>query len=675
MKAICVALLFIILFLPYLLFSRVLRIENLVRMPVMADYKFGNTGSYEYFSGTMVFGINPKNEANKTICDIDLAKLNKDGLIEARSKFIVLQATDPAKRNGIAFIEVSNRGGIALTRYYNNATTGLIRPNVPADYGNEYLMKEGYTLVWVGWQWDLPDTYNALRMTVPMLKNRDSTEIRGFVRSDWVVDKLIVSPLGVGHRNMDSYAIADKASDTNVLTARKTPSSLRNIIPNDTWSFTQPLKGKKPLKDSVRINTIAGFEPGNIYELVYQAKNPVLAGYGLMAIRDIASYIKFDKDCPFPAGISIAQGISQTGRFLRQFLFDAMNKDESGRQVFDGMLIFMAGAGRGSFNHRFAQPSRDAHRYSSFDYPVDLYPFGSLTVEDPVTGQLSANRALKDSLKIFYINTGYEYWGRGASLIHTDPTGQSDLYLPPNERYFHIASMQHYAESLPDSTRRVYPQYDFFKGNPLNPLPCYKALLVQMKEWIKNQALPSSNQIPTIKEGSLLSYSKFKFPFVPGVDQPASPYIPSRLYFGPQWADQRIIDQEPPIKGDPYGTLVPAIDEFGNEMSGIRNIELRVPLATYTPWSLRYGLASPGEMDDFRGLFIPLPKEKINKTTRDMRPDLKSLYSDKDEYLNKVDIELRNLVKERFLLEEDIPEVTKQSQQLWDWVRKFYKSN
>jgi hypothetical protein len=512
-------------------------------------------------------------------------------------------------------------------------------------------------------------------MTVPVLQNKDSSEIRGPVRSDWVIDQLTFSPLGIGHRNMDSYPIAAKSSGMNVLSFRKTPASPRIIIPNELWSFTSHSKSKKPVKDSVQVNTITGFEPGNIYELVYQAKDPVLAGYGLIALRDIASYIKFDKNCPFHAGKSIVQGISQTGRFLRQFLYDALNRDESGRQVYDGMMIFMAGAGRGSFNHRFAQPSRDAHRYSSFDYPVDLYPFGSLMVEDPVTGQSEANRPLKDSLKIFYINTGYEYWGRGASLIHTDPMGQSDLYLPPNERYFHIASMQHYTESLPDSSRKIYPQYGFFKGNPLNPLPCFKALLVQMKEWVKNEVLPSPNQIPTIKGGSLLTHKKYKFPFVPGVDQPASPYTPCRLYFGPQWSDQRIIDQEPPIIGDPYGTLVPAIDDFGNEISGIRNIELRVPVATYTPWSLRYGLASSREMDDFRGLFIPLPLEKVNKTTRDMRPDLKSLYANKEEYMAKTDIELHNLVKERFLLEEDIPALTKQCQQLWDWVQKFYKPN
>jgi hypothetical protein len=651
--------------------SRVVGIENLLRMPVMAGYAFGSSGPYEFISGTLLFGLDPKNPFNQTICDLDLAPLNPDGLIEGKTKFIVLQAKDPVKRNGIALIEVSNRGGKALLRYYNNATTGQVRPNVPADYGNEYLMKQGYTIIWLGWEWDIPNQNNLLKLEVPVLKNKDGSSITGIVRADWVVDQP-TSLLSIGHRNMTAYPVNDSGSVLNTLTVRKSLNGLRINIPSNQWSFTIH-SNKKVKNDTLFIYKPAGFEPG-IYELVYQAKDPVLAGYGLAAIRDIASYIKYDTACIFPAKKTIAQGISQTGRFLRQFLYDGFNKDEAGKLAYDGMLIFMAGAGRGSFNHRFAQPSRDAHRYSSFDYPTDLYPFGSLMVEDPVTGQSLANRTLDDSLKIFYINSGYEYWGRAASLIHTDPIGMSDLFLPASERYFHIASMQHYGESIPDSTRRISPQYDFYKGHPMNPLPCFKALLLQMKEWLMDQRLPVPNQIPTIKEGTLISYEKYTFPFIPGVDKPVSNYIPSRLYYGPQWDDKKIIDQDPPMKADPYKPLIPTIDEYANELGGIRNIEIRVPLATYTPWSLRYGLSSSGEMDDFQGLFIPLPKEKINRTTRDMRMDFISTYKDKEDYLHKIDLELSNLVEERFLIEEDKPALKKHCIALWDWVQKFYQS-
>ena len=664
-------------FLSFLLSSltlsaRVTRIENLLRMSVMANYSFGKSGAYEFISGTLVFGIDPQNQFNQTICDIDLAPLNKNGLVEAKTKFIVLQAKDPSKRNGLAFIEVSNRGGKALMRYYNNATTGQVRPNVPTDYGNEYLMKQGYTLIWLGWQWDIPNQNDLLRLDVPVLKEKDGSTIKGMVRADWVVDQTVQN-LSVGHRYMNAYPVADFNSPINLLTTRKSRLGSRVTIPSIQWNFMKKTNKKKTI-DTLLVFNHDEFQAGNIYELVYQAKDPVLAGYGLAVIRDIASYIKYDSTCIFPAKKTIAQGISQTGRFLRQFLFDGFNKDESNRQAYDGMLIFMAGAGRGSFNHRFAQPSRDGHRYSSFDYPTDLYPFGSLMVEDQVTGQTLPNRTIDDSLKIFYINSGYEYWGRGASLIHTDPDGQTDIFLPPNERYYHIASMQHYGESLPDSSRKVFLQYDFYKGHPMNPLPCFKALLVQMKEWIMTAQLPSPNQIPTIKEHTLIPFTQYKFPFIPGVDQPRSQYIPTRLYFGPRWNEKKIIDQEPPKEGDLYKTLVPDIDSFGNEISGIRNIELRVPLATYTPWSLRYGLSNPSEMADFRGLFIPLAFEKFNRTTRDMRPDFKSRYLNKEDYLKKIDIELSNLVTERLLLDEDKADLRKHGAEIWDWIQKFYQS-
>ncbi len=639
--------------------ARVIGIDHFERKPVMAQYAFGEAGTYEYLSGVITFGLDPDKPANQKVCDLQLAPRDQRGLVISKSRFIVLQPANPANRNGIALIEVSNRGGKSLLRYYNGATSGQVRPNVPTDFGDEHLLKRGYTLVWVGWEWDVPDQNNFLRLEVPVLHNVDGSPITGLVRTDWVIEQAVTT-LSIGHRNLQPYPISGFDSPVHTLTRRIIPDGYKSIIPRDQWSFSVPVDGV-PLKDSFHITLHGGFKPGHIYELVYQARDPVNVGLGLTAIRDLASFIKYDPACPFGSKYTLAQGISQTGRFLRQFLYEGFNHDEAGRTVLDGILIYMAGAGRGSFNHRFAQPSRDAHRYSSFDYPTDLPPFDHI------------NPYSSDDTKIMYINSGYEYWGRAASLIHIDREGIT-ISLHPNERYYHISSMQHYGESMPDSSRKVFAQYDIFKGNPLNPYPVYKAMLQQMKDWLLNHDLPSDNQIPRLDDQSIISRFKFKFPYIPGLDLPVKPYEPAGLYFGPRWQNDKIIDQEPPLKTASYTTLIPAVDEYGNERGGINMIELRVPLATYTPWSQRYGLKNSRELDDFRGLFIPLPINKSNYTTRDMRPALETLYHDKTDYLAKIDLALADMVRERYLLEEDIAVQKKQCSDLWEWVTKYYNS-
>ncbi len=662
---------FCCILIPIIGFGKVVDIHIKDSLTVMGPLTtWGKAGQYQFISGEITFGIDPDNQSNQAICDLHLAPVNKQGLIEAKTNFIVLQAVEKGKRNGTALIEVSNRGGMSLMRYYNRASTGKVRANVPPDYGDGYLLAQGYTLIWIGWQWDVPKDPGLLRLDVPTIKDKDGTPITGLVRSDWVMDAKN-HVLNLGHRTMTGYPVANDLRNNNTLTYRLAPWTNRIKVPNEEWGFAS-IRDEMVVADSTHLYSKNGFEEGRIYECVYEARNPVLAGYGLAAIRDIASYVKYEKTCPFPVKRTIAQGISQTGRFLRHFLYQGFNKDERGRYAYDGMLIYMAGAGRGSFNHRFAQPSHDAHRYSSFDYPTDLFPFSTSAVEDPITHEIKTLRDTLDPVKLFFINTGYEYWGRAASLLHTDLTGH-DLLLNQNERYFHIAGMQHYGEALPDSSRKVYIEYDLFKGTPIDPLPYFKALLVQLNNWISIDQKPINNKIPTFKEHTLITSDQYKLPYIPGLDRPSSPYIPTRLYFGVRWESDHVIDQEPPIQGTSYSVYVPAIDTNANEIGGIRPIELRVPLATYTPWSLRHHLSNHLEMDDFRGTFVPFAKNINRRTiTHDMRSSLTQLYESKKDYMVRIDRELDHLIKERLLLSEDKTLVKKHAEDIWNWVIKYY---
>ncbi|MEJ2371148.1 MAG: alpha/beta hydrolase domain-containing protein [Gemmatimonadales bacterium] len=110
------------------------------------------------------------------------------------------------------------------------------------------------------------------------------------------------------------------------------------------------------------------------------------------------------------------------------------------------------------------------------------------------------------------------------------------------------------------------------------------------------------------------------------------------------------------------------MDELGNEIGGLRNVEVRVPLATYAPWSLRVGLPGPeDELADFRGTSIPLPRDRAEKRrTGDPRPAISSLYASREAYLADVEASARELVTEGYVLAEDLVRVLDAAAARWE---------
>src|SRR5262249_50308930 len=270
----------------------------------------------------------------------------------------------------------------------------------------------------------------------------------------------------------------------------------RRVVPREQWRFVD---------DGTRITRTGGFEPGKIYELVYRARDPIVVGIGLAAVRDMMSYATYDAASPFRVRWGLGLGISQTGRFLRHFLYQGFNTDEARRPVFDGLFVHTAGAGRGSFNHRFAQPSRDAHRFSAFFYPTDLFPFSGRSQRDPETAVTDGLLAHEPHLpKIFLTNTGYEYWGRAASLIHTTPSADADVEPLANERTSHPAGGQHFAVAWPPAS----PPADTvvaYRGSPLDFKPALRSLLVRLVEWVRDGRQPPSSAYPRLDAGTLVA--------------------------------------------------------------------------------------------------------------------------------------------------------------------------
>ena len=652
--------------------GRVVRVEVDRRTTILDGETFGAYGAYELIEGRVYFAFDPANPMNDRIVDLELAPRDANGDVRAWANVVVLQPVDAEKRRGVALVEVSNRGGKFTLPYFNHATASL-DPSDPDAFGDGLVMRQGLTVVWVGWQWDVPRGEGTLRLRVPIARHADGDAIAGRVRSDIVIDApRTVIPLG--HRDHYAYRAADFDHPSNVLTVRNDRDAPRRIIPRDKWQFARRDSTGAIVPDSTHVYYADGFEEGKIYECVYRAENPRVVGLGLAAIRDIISYAKYDPEALFPVEQGMAVGVSQTGRFLRHFLYQGFNTDEQGRQAYDGVLAITAGAGRGSFNHRFAQPSRDAHRFSAFAYPTDLFPFTSRAQFDSLawtSDGLLARQRPAHRPKTMQVNTGYEYWGRAGSLIHTTPDGTEDVAPLDTERIYHIASAQHFPwRSPPPEDNRLTEAPALYRGNPMGHKVVYRALLVRLTSWVYSETPPPPSQYPRHATGTLVPIDRLGFPDIPNVEGPSVLHEAYRTDYGLRFRTDGVVTQQPPRLGPTYGARVSRVDSLGNEVAGIHTVETRAPLATYMPWNLRIGAArNADELTDFYGSFVPLPRTpEAKQSTGDPRPAISTLYPTKDAYMAEARAAANAMIEDGVLLTDDRKRVLTRASALWDWM-------
>jgi hypothetical protein len=644
-------------------YADIVRIEVASRADVLAGKAFGASGAYETLAGKIYFAVDPRNRVNQIITDIDKAPRNAAGLVEFSSDFYLIKPKDPARGNGTLLYEVSNRGGKGMVGFFNFAQ-GSPAPQTAEQFGDGFLLERGFTLLWLGWQFDVPQRDGLVRVFAPIAREADGTSIRGLVRSDFVVTETS-KQASLADRNHVPYKLADANDPAVVMTVRDSREGARRVIPRDQWQFTE---------DGGGVRMAAGFEPKKIYEVVYPSQDPPVVGVGPAAIRDTVSRMKYGAapELGLPAGAvrrAIAFGISQSGRFLRTFLYYGFNEDEANRKVFDGVMPHVAGAGRGSFNHRFAQPSRDAHPYINFLYPTDIFPFTDAPQRDPETGVTDGllSHALRPDMqpRIFYSNSSYEYWGRAASLYHTSLDGRTDVELPANVRGYLLSAGQHGVAGFPPS-RSIGQQMN----NPLDYRWAMRALLLSMNRWITDGAEPPASALPRVDKGTLVAPAKLAFPRIPAVNVATTPHLAYRADYGPQFISKGIVSKEPPAVGSAYAILVPQVDADGNELAGIRMPELSVPLATYTGWNLFNERSGPPQVvSSMQGSFIPFARGKADRErATDPRRSVEERYQGIDDYLARITKAANGLVSQGYLLKEDVPRIVDQARRRWDYV-------
>ncbi len=602
--------------------------------PFAGGQAFGTTGPYERVIGVAKGELDPADPRNAGITGLDRAPRNRAGKVEYETDLFLLRPVDPAKGNRHLLFDVLNRGNKVVTNRLNTTTPkdDSNDPATVAQAGDGFLYRRGYTIAWAGWDPDAPKTNNGMTIRIPALPDAEA-EIR---------DEFVSATRGAPMTRFRlSYAAASLDQSGATLTRRLRAADRPVEVPVAQWEFVDERTVILRPEGTVPA-------PGAIYELVYRAKSPWVSGIGFAAQRDVAAFLKSNaKDmagAPNPAGgrikASVAFGVSQSGRFLRDFIKLGFNQDESGRKVFDGVLSHIAGIGGVFLNELFAQPFRTRTQHEDHAMPENAFPFSAAASRDPVSGKSGA--LLRDTPfnpLLIETNTDAEYWQKGAALLGTDPLGKRDLPLPARTRLFLIAATQHTGRF--GATTAPGPCAN--PRNPHDPYPAVRALLVALDAWIDQGRPAPASRVPLVADGTLVDAARLRFPALPGLMTAAAP---NRIDPTGDWV-------HPVEAASPYAALVPAVDADGNDRAGLFLPDVAAPLGTHTGFNVYKPPFPAGEMCDRDGSFLPFATAAADKKPGDPRKSLVERYGSKDRYVAQVTAAAQKLVAERLLLAED----------------------
>ncbi len=628
--------------------ARVTEINTIAVEPFAEGSNFGETGAYERVRGTFKGELDPADARNKVIVNLDKAPRNARGRVEYEADFFIMRPVDAARGNHRILYDVTNRGRKVIHwRLMDGRPKSVASandPKNPEDAGNGLFFRRGYTLVWSGWDSEAPRASNGMSMSAVIATDNGKPIVRA-IRDEIIVETRDRSdPPKAGEpprkKTLKLYYDAATLDQSEArLTMRRGEKDARVEIPASQWAYA----GSRAIE---LLPAGTNPEPGVIYEFHYKAKDPRVLGVGLAATRDLISFLRSAavdaKGNANPLkGITgtLAFGASQSGRFLRDFVYLGFNQDESARKVFDGVYAHTAGAGGVFLNYEFGQPNRTSTQHEDHTFPENVFPFSAARVTDPVTGKTDG-LLRNDGFDPLWMetNTSTEYWQKGASLTITDPLGKQDLQLPPNARAYLLAGTQHAGAAWQTPTRGqcVNPR------NPHSPTPAQRALLIALDEWAAGKQPPATNT-PTLKDRTFTTIDDYKFPAIPGIK------VASRIN------EQGVLsDWVKPVFEVRYPTLITQINADGNEIAGIQLPEIAVPLATHTGWN-EYAKPHPeGELCDRDGTYAPFAATRTERETKnDPRLSLEERYGDHAGYLQKFSEVAERLIAARLLLRED----------------------
>lgn len=630
--------------------AEVTRVEISSKQDVLNGKAFGAAGAYEKLSGRVYFAVDPNNPHNKIVADLDKAPRNAQGKVEFSADLFILRPKDTSRGNGVALFDVVNRGRKGVLGVFNRAK-GSLDPATNEEFGDGLLMREGYTIVAVGWEFDVrkDKEKDLIALTVP-IATENGKPITGWISPWFIPNKTSASYEWTAEYNTPAYPPLDPKDPKYRLTVREGWVAAQRLIPRGDWQFGKMDNGQVAFNPDW-LTLKGGFKAGMTYQLTYESKDPPVAGLGCAAIRDFASAIKNNSDAIVHVKYVYTYGASQVGRYQRQLVYDGFTTDEQGRQAIDALMIHTGGTSFGSFNERFALPNE----LGSFTQTV--FPIRYEMTTDPVTGKrdgMSARIPAGQDPKIFLVDTGSEYWDRGrvAALRHLSMDGMEDLPDPPTVRVFTIAGTKHGPGSWPPADSNLQP----LKVNPNDYRWAQRALLEALDQWTRKGVVPPPSRHPQLSDGSLVAQTDIKFPNVPAVQWPY--HVP-----GGYRADL-------PGAMSVLPFIVPQVDSDGNDVGGIRLPEQAVPLGTYTDWAFRSEQSgAPNTLVAMAGSYIPFAKTRADREkNHDPRLSVEERYSTRAGYVRRVEEAANQLVKDRLLLPEDVKPIVEAAGQHWDWT-------
>jgi hypothetical protein len=639
------------------------RLEIDKREPFAGGGTFGDVGAYERLLGKAYFAIDPNEKGLPSIIDLELAPRNSDGLVEFSATLDIVKPVDLDKGNRRVFYEFSNRGGRGLASF--NYGTGLDM-TAPEYAGDGFLMRQGYTLVWSGWQGDLIDRGTNVVADLPFAM-QDGKHIRGRVRQEFnpMAENILSVGVSAGaERGPDVQPYPVITRETATLTMRQNETDPRVPVAESDWDLAKAkvVEGKVELTPSdIDLYIKGGFKPGWIYEFIYDTEGSRVMNLGFLGIRDLLSMIRNeDQDDagnlnPLAGHVDMVYGTggSLSGRVIREYVYEGWNEDVEGRKVFDAVHTH-TGSGRLLMNQRFAQVGRYPRQHEEHSWPSEYYPFTFNAVPDPFTERNEGlwQRPATDPL-VIHLHTEGDYWVRHVSTSHTNPLDASDVDIPENARMYHLTGAPHMVRAIddPDWIGQLTP-------NAISAIPFRRAVLTMLDKWATDGEAPPKSLLPMTGEGTLVKAEEVlaTYPKLSGVNLPKGPSRLPRYNYGPEYETRGIMSVFPPepIPGEEYPLRVPQIDADGNSLAGLFYPDIAVPLGTYNGWSLRKEGFAAGEQWMNTGSFVPFARTKTEREANgDSRLSIEERYASHGAYVAAVQQVCDARLSEGLMIQED----------------------
>ena len=621
---------------------------------------FGSVGAYEKLRGKAYGELDPGDPRNAVITDLALAPRNARGRIEYSMDIYILKPVDLGKGNHKLFVEVNNRGGKLFGGF--NQSAGGNDPTTAADAGQAFLMSQGYTLAWNGWDPSATAGNNNLTITLPVAKNADGSSITGRSYEYIVFDNATTQTATLAY----NAATTDKTKA--VLTVRDHLTDAPTTIPATGWAYAGD--------NSIQLLPAGtSFRQSAIYELAYTAVDPVVAGIGFAATRDWLSFLRRAKTDtvntrnPVAGDVTRVLGftVSQPARYLNDFVWLGFNQDETGAKVFDGIENWI-GAGTGiGLNYRFAQPGRTERNRQNHLYPEAPFPFAFPVLTDASTGKTDGrDRRCPQTAtcpRILAVNSANEYWVKTGSLLHTDTAG-NDIADPDNVRFYLLSSVEHTVNGSPANSPGSCAQ----PRNTIDPNPALRALFVALDQWIDGVAPPPS-AVPRRADGTAVfsgttadsplgigqvAQAALGWPSIPGVAYTGLITVRNVYDFGPQFDGGLLTIEPPQATGKVYPSFVSKVDADGNDLAGVRLPPVAAPVATYSGWGLRApAFGGPDGCEQFGQTIAFAATAAQRLASGDPRRSIAERYVDHAGYVGAVTAAANALRDRRLLLPAD----------------------